>query len=388
MTTNFQINGTDFDDLFVRKDLFTEGGLWSWGGNLFGQLGDNTTTGKSSPVQTVSGGTNWRQIDADSAGLNTAAIKTDGSLWLWGYNVSGQLGDNTRATKSSPIQTVAGGTNWKQVSLGSEHCAAIKTDGSLWMWGKNTNGNLGDNTTLSKSSPIQTISGGFNWKQVGAGRDFTAAIKTDGTLWLWGNNTRGQLGDNAVVNRLSPVQTIAGGTNWKQVSCGAEFAAAIKTDGTLWLWGANAGGQVGNNTRTLVSSPVQTTAGGTNWKQVSLGGEYSAAIKTDGTLWVWGSNSFGELGDNTINPKSTPVQTVAGGTNWKQVSGGGNFTAAIKTDGTLWLWGRNVNGQLGDGTSGLLTGKSSPVQLLSGGAGWSSVAAGQDHTVAVQENFW
>jgi alpha-tubulin suppressor-like RCC1 family protein len=388
VTTNFQINGTDFDDLFVRKDLFTEGGLWSWGGNLFGQLGDNTTTGKSSPVQTVSGGTNWRQIDADSAGLNTAAIKTDGSLWLWGYNVSGQLGDNTRATKSSPIQTVAGGTNWKQVSLGSEHCAAIKTDGSLWMWGKNTNGNLGDNTTLSKSSPIQTISGGFNWKQVGAGRDFTAAIKTDGTLWLWGNNTRGQLGDNAVVNRLSPVQTIAGGTNWKQVSCGAEFAAAIKTDGTLWLWGANAGGQVGNNTRTLVSSPVQTTAGGTNWKQVSLGGEYSAAIKTDGTLWVWGSNSFGELGDNTINPKSTPVQTVAGGTNWKQVSGGGNFTAAIKTDGTLWLWGRNVNGQLGDGTSGLLTGKSSPVQLLSGGAGWSSVAAGQDHTVAVQENFW
>ena len=184
------------------------------------------------------------------------------------------------------MQTISGGTNWKQVSLNTYFSGAIKTDGTLWMWGLNTTGQLGNNTRDSKSSPIQTISGGTNWKQIATGSSgsaggYTAAIKTDGTLWLWGQNTYGQLGDNTRVPKSSPIQTISGGTNWKQVSGGSQnlpIVAAIKTDGTLWTWGRNYYGALGNNTRDSKSSPIQTIAGGTNWKQVSCGYSSIAAI--------------------------------------------------------------------------------------------------------------
>ena len=368
MKTNFRVvqGGLedDFGDLFVPRILFSSGGLWTWGTNNWGQLGDGTTINKSSPVQTIAAGTNWKQVAAGE--YCSTAIKTDGTLWTWGFNLEGQIGDNTTISKSSPVQTIAGGTNWKQVSV-SRHVAAIKTDGTLWTWGSNVYGQLGDGTTIDKSSPVQTIAAGTNWKQVAAGSGITAVIKTDGTLWMWGNNGYGQLGDGTRITKSSPVQTIAGGTNWAQVSIsGFRFVAAIKTDGTLWTWGSNYYSGLGDGTTIDKSSPVQTIAGGTNWKQVSG----SSAIKTDGTLWVWGFNNYyGNLGDGTTISKSSPVQTIAGGTNWKQVSG----SSAIKTDGTLWTWGYNNDGSLGDGTT---IDKSSPVQTIAGGTNWKQVVNG------------
>ena len=257
-------------------------------------------------------------------------------LWGWGYNKEGQLGTNNLVHRSSPVQTVAGGTNWKQVSVGADHVASIKTDGTLWVWGRSTNGRLGTNNAIDRSSPVQTVAGGTNWKQVSAGKaSNTAAIKTDGTLWIWGSNVNGQLGTNDVVNRSSPTQ-IGANTNWKQVSAGFDLTTAIKTDGTLWVWGRGTNGILGTNDQVYRSSPVQTVAGGTNWKQVSIANDDTnsidimiAAIKTDGTLWVWGSNTTGALGTNDLVHRSSPVQTIAGGTNWKQVSGGNFNTTAI-----------------------------------------------------------
>jgi alpha-tubulin suppressor-like RCC1 family protein len=158
-----------------------------------------------------------------------------GSLWVWGINNGGQLGDSTITSKSSPTQTVAGGTNWRSISVGLSHSAAIKTDGSLWLTGDNAYGALGNGTTTGTSSPIQTVSATTNGKQVECGQRFTGAIKTDGTLWMWGQGGNGQLGDNTAVNKSSPVQTIAAGTNWKQVAVAQAWTAAIKTDGTLWV---------------------------------------------------------------------------------------------------------------------------------------------------------
>jgi alpha-tubulin suppressor-like RCC1 family protein len=390
--------GEDIGDMLVPRDIFSEGGLWTCGYNWFGQLGNNDFISKantSSLVQTVAGGSNWKQV---AAGNNhTAAIKTDGTLWLCGYNINGQIGDNTTVNRTSPVQTIAGGTNWKQVACGGWHTAAIKTDGTLWMWGYNGSGNLGDNTYTQKASPVQTIAGGTNWKQVACGAIHTAAIKTDGTLWTWGYNLYGNLGDSTTVWKSSPVQTIAGGTNWKQVAAGYQHTAAIKTDGTLWLWGHGGSGRLGDsNITTVRSSPVQTIAGGTNWKQVSCGGTHTAAIKTDGTLWTWGSNYVGQLGDSTkrltsVSNRSSPVQTVAGGTNWKQVSCGGedggmnnNSTSAIKTDGTLWIWGSNTFGQLGDSTT---NDKSVPIQTITGGNNWKQVSLGARHTAAIQDDM-
>ena len=382
---NFRENGLDysFDDIFVPADLFRDGNLFTWGRGTYGQLGNNTTTNKSTPVTTFAGGTNWKQV---SFGGNffighCAAIKTDGTLWTWGKGNYGQLGNNTATDKSTPVTTFAGGTNWKQVSSGYSHCAAIKTDGTLWTWGRGTNGQLGNAVTTNASTPVTTFAGGTNWKQVSAGGAFTAAIKTDGTLWTWGTGGSGQLGDNTTTNKSTPVTTFAGGTNWKQVSGGGEFCAAIKTDGTLWTWGYGNSGRLGNNTATNKSTPLTTFAGGTNWKQVSAGVFQCAAIKTDGTLWTWGRGTYGQLGNNTTTNKSTPVTTFAGGTNWKQVSSGRSHCTAIKTDGTLWTWGRGNYGQLG--TNDTTTNKSTPVTTFAGGTNWKQVSSGGYHTAAI-----
>ena len=275
---NFRENGLDysFDDIFVPSDLFREGTLFTWGNGGNVQLGTNATTNKSTPVTTSAGGTNWKQVRAGYR--HTAAIKTDGTLWVWGEGGNGRLGTNAGTDKSTPVTTFAGGTNWKQVSSGNALTAAIKTDGTLWTWGNGGNAQLGNNSTTNKSTPVTTFAGGTNWKQVSAGNLHTAAIKTDGTLWTWGYGGIGQLGTNAVTDRSTPVTTFAGGTNWKQVSGGGGHTAAIKTDGTLWTWGRGDFGGLGNNSATNVSTPVTTRAGGSNWKQVSAGYQLTAAV--------------------------------------------------------------------------------------------------------------
>ena len=389
MAGNYSISGTDFYNYYIPQAYINQfsltGTLWAWGQNSTGQLGDNTLNAKSSPVQTVSGGTNWRQVSG-AQGV-AAGLKTDGTLWTWGNGTGGALGDNTTVTKSSPVQTVAGTTTWYQVAVGYGggagfgFGAAIKTSGQLWLWGDNTvYGQLGDNTLVSKSSPVQTIAGGTNWAYVAAGFGNVCCVKTDGTLWTWGRNTNGQLGDNTTVDKSSPIQTIAGGTNWQQVTTSiVASTAAIKTDGTLWTWGRNNYGQLGSNDTSSKSSPIQTVAGGNNWKQVAGGRRYFAAVKTNNTLWLWGGNNYGQLGDNSTNDRSSPVQTVAAGTNWKQVACGDNTTVAIKTNGTMWVWGSGLNGALANNDPGSSK-VSSPIQTVAGGSNWKSVAGGPAST--------
>ena len=312
-----------------------------------------------------------------------ADLFRDGNLFTWGAGGTGILGNAATTDRSTPVTTSAGGTNWKQVSGGAAHTAAIKTDGTLWVWGSGTYGRLGNASTTNRSTPVTTFAGGTNWKQVSAGNGLTAAIKTDGTLWVWGNNASGQLGNAGTTSRSTPVTTFAGGTNWKQVSSGFEFTAAIKTDGTLWLWGKGSSGQLGNNSNGDISTPVTTFAGGTNWKQVGAAGYSPAAIKTDGTLWVWGFSFSGRLGtgEPPFTTKFTPVTTFAGGTNWKQVSSGFNHTTAIKTDGTLWTWGYGANGRLGNAAT---TDVSTPVTTFAGGTNWKQVSSGDSaHTAAL-----
>lgn len=373
MIGNFTYQGYDLSCLFISDECvlnnLTGQELWIWGYNSNGELGNNSIVNRCVPAQTIGGGNNWKQVAAGC--IHTAGIKTDGTLWGWGANYNGQLGDETITKKSSPVQTVSGGTNWKQVAVGHTFSAAIKTDGTLWTWGYNPNGQLGDNTVISKSSPVQTSAGGNSWKQVAAAGSFGSAIKTDGTLWSWGLNTSGQLGDGTTDNKSSPVQTTSATTNWKYVSLGigSRHAAAIKTDGTLWNWGdIPASGNI--------LSPVQVSVGSTNWKTVSIGMCHSMAIKTDGTLWAWGSNFYGQLGLGDTTTRSSPVAVA--GSNWKTVSAGNGHTVAIKTDGTLWSWGYNVYGQLG---SGDIANVSSPVQTTAINS-WRSLSVGMYDTSA------
>jgi alpha-tubulin suppressor-like RCC1 family protein len=378
---------------FHTAAIKTDGTLWTWGLGLNGQLGNANVPDRSTPVTTFAGGNNWKQVS--SGNTHTAAIKTDGTLWTWGNSQSGQLGENNEnINKSTPVTTFAGGTNWADtattepedlytLNAGNNHTAAVKTDGTLWIWGNGGVGALGNVVTTGiRSTPITTFAGGTNWKQVSAGNNHTAAIKTDGTLWTWGTGTSGVLGNALSSSRSTPVTTFAGGTNWKQVSSGNTHTAAIKTDGTLWTWGAAFSGQLGNADETNRLTPVTTFAGGTDWKQVSGGSSHTAAIKTDGTLWIWGNGSQGALGNTQTTNRSTPVTTFAGGTNWKQVSCGGSHTAAIKTDGTLWTWGNGTNGQRGNQSS--VTVRSTPLTTFAGGTNWKQVSAGNLHTAAIK----
>jgi hypothetical protein len=466
---NFRENGLDysFDDVFVPADLFRDGNLWTWGYGGSGRLGNATITSASTPVTTFSGGTNWKQVYI-TTNLSTA-IKTDGTLWTWGGSGNGRLGNGqTTGTFSTPITTFAGGTNWKQVSCGSQCVAAIKTDGTLWTWGDGSGGRLGNATITSASTPITTFAGGSNWKQVNCGSSYMTAIKTDGTLWTWGDGSGGRLGNATITSASTPITTFAGGSNWKQVNCGSSYVAAIKTDGTLWAWGSGSGGKLGNGVTTgNISTPVTTFAGGTNWKQVACGINHVVAIKTDGTLWAWGDNDSGQLGDiltalrlgdrggsmaasssvvtgisttglsigdtlvttdpsnifisgSTISsigvgsvnlssanisaytgvfsfaryfpPISTPITTFAGGNNWKQVSGGDYYTAAVKTNGTLWTWGASHYGQLGNGLrqgvgsvnlKRITDIRSTPVTTFAGGTNWKQVSCADDNASAL-----
>ena len=380
----------DIEDYFVTDyrliDDFVGDTLFNWGENNGGQLGINITgiTSRNTPVTTFVGGTNWKQISAGRTHM--AGIKTDGTLWIWGENSQGRLGINDTTNRSTPVTTFAGGTNWKQVSCGYNHTAAIKTDGSLWTWGRNHYGQLGNNTygnggdTTNRSIPVTTFTGGNNWKSVCAGLgdlSTTGAIKTDGTLWVWGHGR--QLGVNDPNDRSIPVTTFAGGTNWKQIAL-SNVTVGIKTDGTLW------------DTRNDFFTFAQRFSGDNKWKSVSNGGsdfDLLAAIKTDGSLWTWGLNTYGQLGTNDTITKSTPVTTFAGGTNWKSVSVGAvNNTAphmaAIKTDGTLWTWGSGVAGQLGINDT---TTRSAPVTTFAGGNNWKQASAGGVHTSAIKSGL-
>jgi alpha-tubulin suppressor-like RCC1 family protein len=337
----------------------TDGTLWTWGRNQ-GQLGDGTTTSRDRPVR-IGFATNWASV---SAGVShTVAIRDDGTLWAWGLNWVGQLGDGTTIQRNSPVQ-IGSDNNWHFVSAGDSHTLAIKRDGTLWAWGNNHNGRLGDGTRQNRHRPVQIGLGITNWDSVSAGPSHTMAIRTDGTLWGWGNNQHGQLGDNTTWERLSPVRIEMTVTNWASVSAGPSHTMAIRTDGTLWGWGNNQHGQLGDNTTFDRRIPVRIGLAVTNWASVSAGERHTVAVRADGTLWAWGPNDRGQLGNgmpSSVIPQTAPLLVAPGMTaNWRSVSAGSDYSTATRADGSLWAWGFNQHGQLGDGTT---TQRNHPIQI-------------------------
>jgi len=360
--------------------------LFVWGMNstdaMLGQ--NNTVPGYSSPIQVP--GITWRTI----AGSNTHsfnATKTDGTLWTWGEAAAGQLGQNTLVTISSPIQ-IGSGTDWSENHYSTETNTqgAVKTDGTLWMWGKNDYGELGQNSTNSPansglSSPVQIP--GTTWSTTAGALDgghMIACVKTDGTAWAWGRNDYGELGHNNRTHYSSPVQIP--GTTWKQFSAGNYNSAGVKTDGTMWTWGLGNTGRLGHNQEGVtVSSPTQIP--GTTWKQVSNASTSMMAVKTDGTLWGWGNNQEGRLGLNDEVRYSSPTQVP--GTTWTYVgTNNEKGTIASKTDGTLWAWGSATYGQTGQNNTSIKY--SSPVQIpgTDWGTALSQFGVGVRHFAAIQ----
>ena len=259
-----------------------------------------------------------------SANQYAGSVRTDGTLWMWGHNGPGRLGLNDNAQRSSPTQVGSDttwakerGSNGPKFATGAKTTFAIKTDGTLWSWGYCNWGELGqNNSVLNKSSPAQIP--GTTWRSVSSGRYHSVATRTDGTLWTWGSNGDGYLGQNNEVRYSSPTQIP--GTNWNKAYAGNLATAATKTDGTLWVMGKNNEGQMAQNNKDVsYSSPTQIP--GTTWEEAHVGESEMFGIKTDGTLWAWGYNNDGTLGQNNAHPTGTvssPIQ-VGSETDWDSV---------------------------------------------------------------------
>jgi len=349
------------------------GELWTWGNqNDTGFVGDNTRIHRSSPVQIP--GTTWLVTGVNTDSGFAQAIKTDGTMWTWGNNSEGQLGINlgkvggVASPRSSPVQIP--GTQWCGQGSGAAQGFGLKTDGTLWGWGCNSIGRLGDVTVVDRSSPVQIP--GTTWCAVVTAGASTLALKTDNTLWAWGCGTEGVLGTDDTVHRSSPVQVP--GTGWCQISLTATSGIATKTDGTLWSWGSNSVGSLGNNTVTTSSSPVQIP--GTQWVCgfKSCAG-HTLAKKSDKTIWTWGSNSSGRLGLGVGDTTHRSSPTQIPGTQWNTIGIGGLNAWGIKTNNTLWAWGSGS-------TSGTLINADvdSPNQIP--GTNWISICGGGGPTMA------
>jgi alpha-tubulin suppressor-like RCC1 family protein len=364
--------------------LKSDSTVWDWGQNNYGQLGNNTTTDSHVPVQAIFpvaigfAQTEWHKVAAGAR--HSVAVKSDGTVWAWGLNTNGQLGNGTTTDSKVPVP-VSGLSKVFSVAAGFYHTVALKSDGTVWTWGHNGYGQLGNGTTIDNSVPKQ-VSGLSEIVVVAAGVYHTVALKSDGTVWAWGHNGSGQLGDGTAINSSVPKQ-ISGLSGIWSVAAGAYYTVAMKQDGTVWTWGGNGNGQLGNGTTTTSTVPKQVS-NLSGAMLVACGGYHTLALTSNGTVWAWGNNNEGELGNGQTTQSSVPVQvSIPSYSFGSGIAGGYLHAAGIQNDGSVWTWGWNYHGQLGNGTT---TDSHVPVQV----SGWSgvavSVAGGGYHTVAMKQD--
>lgn len=362
-----------WDELF---QLYPISNLQTWGRNNFGQLGNGNTTNTNSPIS-VGQNLKWKSITA--AATTSYGISQDNRLFAWGSNNVGQLGTGGALNSSSIVQ-VGSDRDWSTVSGGNQACLAIKTNNSLWSWGWDQFGQCGLGTSGSSfSTPQNVTSLGNVWLSASSGGGWSCGITTQGQLYTWGINVSGQLGLGDTANRSTP--TLVSG-NWLQVSSGhLDHTLAIGRDNTLWACGANDSGQLGDGTTVGKSTLVQI-GNGTTWIAVSAGWKFSVALKSDGSLWAWGDNQYGQLGLGVGlvgNNQSSPMQ-VGAFYDWRQISAGYQHAVGIRSDGSLWAWGYNTYGQLG--LPSTVTPRRTPEQVGTL-TNWKQVSTYEDFTMSV-----
>ncbi|MDI1233789.1 MAG: T9SS type A sorting domain-containing protein [bacterium] len=323
----------------------------AWGYNFYGQLGDSTRVDKTTPAKV----NNLKGIIAISGGnKHSLALKNDNTVWFWGdnNNISPKIINNL--------------TQIKAISCGADHSLVLKNDGTVWTWGANNLGQLGDSSKIDKSIPVK-VYGLDSIIAISGGNKYSLALKNDGTVFAWGDNSSGSLGDSTINNKIIPTKVNLL-VNIKAISAGyGKHSLALKNDGTVWAWGNNFYGQLGDSTKDKAgclckTSPVQVH-NLSNIIAIEAVNENSVALKNDKSVWVWGVNINGQLGDGTNIDKIEPFPN--GLSSVTDIASGGNHALALKSDGTVWAWGFNYDGELGDGTTNR-TGcncKSTPVMV-------------------------
>ena len=329
--------------------LRSDGTAWGWGDNGSGQLAHDPGSVAEAllPVQ-IGPGADWTVLSAGSHFV--LGIRADGSLWSWGSNTRGELGHGSASFSPTTTPTrVGSATDWVAATAGGFHALARKSDGSLWGWGANDRGQLGAGDFDDRLSPVR-IDMAVDWIDVSAGGSHTLALRSDNTLWAWGYNVFGQLGDGTQLERSTPLH-VGASSFWVTISAGDEDSGAIRDDGTLWAWGNRVNGL------DMIQKGMDS-----DWTTVTSGGRHTLMLKSNSEAWAWGSNESGQLGDGTtsgIGGLSPPPVQVVSAADWVAVTAGGlrflvnSHSLGIRSNGSLWAWGTNNRGHLGIGVTDL-----------------------------------
>jgi alpha-tubulin suppressor-like RCC1 family protein len=358
-------------------------GAVGWGNNFLGQLGNGVNLKVESPNWTaVSGLGGVVQVSAGDG--ESLALTSDGSVWDWG---AVNLGNDTFQYSAVPEQ-VPGLTGITQISIHSGEKLALRSDGTVWAWGYNGYGGLGDGTTVPSTTPVQ-VSGLTGVTQISAGGSFGLALRSDGTVWSWGYNGDGQLGNGTTTDSSVPVQ-VTGLSQVTKIAAGQTDSMAVARRGfttltSVYAWGANGSGQIGDGTTSQRPAPVQVTGIGVpNVTAIAVGNDYSMVLGSDGTLWDWGLNQWGQLGNGTTTDEIRPVEARGLDSGITQISAGDNFALALRSDGSVEAWGYNGSGQLGDGSYAIDVANPAPVQVAGLGT-VTQISAGLNFSLAVHQ---
>ena len=322
------------------------GGLKCWGDNTYGQLGDDSSSAPVPvPVDVVGLGSGVRAVTA--GGEHTCAVTTGGAVKCWGRNTSGQLGDGTLLDQSAPVDVLGLGSGVLAVTAGGGHTCALTSGGAVLCWGGNTSGQLGHTSvTLGQSSPVDVVGLGSGVRAVTAGAEHTCAVTSGGAVKCWGRNTTGQLGDGTTEDRSAPVDVVGLGSGVQAITAGGDHTCALTSEGASKCWGDNSFGQLGDDTTENQTAPVDVVGWGSAVQAISAGSDHTCALTSEGALKCWGAAGHGQLGDYTTGNQTAPVDVVG----WSAVSGGLHHTCAMTISWKVECWGANDSGQLGDGT--------------------------------------
>jgi len=339
--------------------LISGGSVKCWGDNEEGQLGDNTTTQRPTPVG-VSGLTSGIQA-ISAGGYHTCALTSAGGVKCWGDNFFGELGDNSTTNRWTPVDVNGLNSGIKAISAGGYHTCALTTAGGVKCWGYNVDGELGDSTTTQRLTPVDVNGLTSGVKAIFAGFQHTCALTTTGGVRCWGKNNYSQLGDNTTTDRYAPVDVTGLNSGVTVVTTGGWHTCALTTAGAVKCWGDNDNGQLGDNTTTNRLTPVAVSGLSSGVTGISSGLNHTCALTSAGGAMCWGYNYSGQLGDNTTTNQLTPVNVSGLSSGSKAISAGWFHTCTLTNTGAVMCWGRNNHGQLGDNT---LTERHTPVSVV------------------------
>ncbi len=329
---------------------------YCWGDNINGHFGDGGTTGSTTPTVAHGGTTGWVSIAADTSSTrgHTCALRNDGTIFCAGYNTEGQLGDNTNTNSTTPVQESLTDTDWQLVKVGHRHSCAIKTGGSAFCWGDNDDGQLGDNSTTDRNSPTEVDGAHTDWDAITVGGTHTCGLRNNGVAYCWGDNTYGQLGDNSTTDSNIPVAVAGGGSNWIHIDANGDYTCALTQTGRAWCWGNSANGRLGTGAfeGSNLLEPNEVAGSHTNWSDISTGRASTCGIRS-GRLYCWGNRAEHLVtdGGGTTGDEYSPVEDSNAWDDWQTITVNWENACGVRTDGSIYCWGLNDFGQVGDGTT-------------------------------------